>query len=219
VFSAFGSSVADISHVYERSFHLPLRDGADVESLNHLIEGMRKTGVRDLLGEGIKPDQTEFSVELELSQPSRPGISVKLLQLRFASLEELRSCLGSDLPRSDIVLELVRMRVTKPLSRHPLMEKAAAVGDSIGAAIGKRAVAYGSTLGEADRYKWESLQPGQSLQGCCILEAENSTYFVPEGWILQIDQYGNAHVQRTTNEPQEPSTSSLQESRSYGKPH
>jgi N-methylhydantoinase A/oxoprolinase/acetone carboxylase beta subunit len=219
VFSAFGSSVADICHVYERSFHLPLREGADVKTLNHLIEEMRKTGVRDLLGEGIKPDQTEFSVELELSQPSRPGISVKLSQLQFGSLEDLRGRLGSELQRSDVSLELVRMRVKKSLSRHPLMQKPATANDSMGAAIGKRAVAYGSTLGEADRYKWESLQPGQSLQGCCILEAENSTYFVPEGWILQIDQYGNAQVQRTANRSQEPSTASFQESRSYGQQH
>ena len=221
VFSAFGSSVADISHLYERSFHLPLRDGADVQALNRLIEEMRKTGVRDLLGEGIKADQTEFFVELELelSQPSRPSVSVKLSQLQFASLEELRSRLGSKLQSSDVSLELVRMRVKKSIARPPVMQSPATAADSVSAAMGKRAVAYGSTQGEADRYKWESLRPVQSLQGCCILEAENSTYFVPEGWVLQIDRYGNAHVHRMADGSQEVSTSSWQESRSYGQQH
>jgi N-methylhydantoinase A/oxoprolinase/acetone carboxylase beta subunit len=218
VFSAFGSSVADIAHVYERSFHLSLQDGADVQALNRLIEEMRKTGVRDLLGEGIKPEQAEFSVELELSQPSRSSLSVKLSQLQFASLEDLKSRLGSELQRNDVTLELVRMRVKKSISRPHLMQSPAIARDSVGAAIGKRVVAYGSARG-ADRYRWESLQPGQSLQGCCILEAENSTYFVFEGWVLQIDQYGNAHLQRTTNRSQNAFISSLQESRPYGQQH
>jgi len=29
-----------------------------------------------------------------------------------------------------------------------------------------------------------------------VLEAENSTYFVPEGWTLLLDQYGNAKLTR-----------------------
>lgn len=68
VFSAFGSSVSDISHVYERSLLLPLEPGADLSALNGAVEEMRSTGVRDLLGEGIKPDGAEFALELELSQ-------------------------------------------------------------------------------------------------------------------------------------------------------
>ena len=55
VFSAFGSSVSDICHVYERSFHLLLREGAEVAPLNQVLEEMRNQGVRDLLGEGISP--------------------------------------------------------------------------------------------------------------------------------------------------------------------
>jgi N-methylhydantoinase A len=217
VFSAFGSSVADIAHVYERSFHLALREGADLEPLNRVIDEMRETGVRDLLGEGIQTDQTEYSVEMELSQPGEPSLPVKLSQLHFTSLDNLRDRLGLDLQSRDISLELVRMRVKKSISRPRSMQAPAAITDSVGAAIGKRAITYGSRRGEADLYQWESLQPGNRLQGGSILEAENSTYFLPEDWILEIDQYGNARVRYGGNEAQETSTSSFEESRSYGK--
>jgi len=214
VFSAFGSSAADISHVYERSFHLPLRDGMDIGPLNNLIDEMRNAGLRDLLGEGIKPDPTECSVEMELSQPGKSSISVKLSQLYFTSVEHFRGKLGSDLDNRDLTLELVRLQMKKSISKPPL-QRAAAISDSAVVPTGKRAVAYGSVCGEADVYKWESLKPGNRLRGCCILEAENSTYFAPEGWALEIDCYGNAQVTRDNNEAHA-SASSLQESRSYG---
>ena len=196
VFSAFGSSISDISHVYERSFHLMLRNGADVMPLNRLIERMRTTGIRDLLGEGIKPDNAECSVELEISRPGRPNAQVKCPQLHFSSLDDLRRKMGSDPPTDGVSLELVRVRVKKVISKPALSLKQIGRDDPGSALIGKRKVTYGSSAGEANLYKWEALQPGNKVQGCSILESQNSTYFVPEGWTLQIDQYGNAQVTR-----------------------
>ena len=196
VFSAFGSSVSDISHVYERSFHLMLRDGADVGPLNRLVEEMRNAGIRDLLGEGIKPDGAECSVELELSRAGNPGVTAKCPQLHFASVSDLRSKLGSDLPAGDTSLQLVRVRVKKAISKPLGALREIGPADPSAAFLGKRKVAYGSLTGEAAIYKWESLRPGNKVQGCSILESANSTYFVPEGWNLEIDQYGNAQISR-----------------------
>ena len=84
--------------------------------------------------------------------------------------------------------------------------------------LGKRAVAYGSSSGEAKLYKWESLRPGNKLQGCSLIESANSTYFVPEGWSLAIDQYGNAQVRHAFGR-QNPTRAKLQETHAYGKQH
>jgi len=86
--------------------------------------------------------------------------------------------------------------------------------DPTGALLGKRNVAYGSRSGEAKLYKWESLRPGNKVQGCSVLEAENGTYFVPEGWSLVMDQHGNAQVTRAAGEA---STGALQETQTHGK--
>jgi N-methylhydantoinase A len=196
VFSAFGSSVSNISHVYERSFHLPLGDGADVGPINRLIEEMRAAGMRDLLGEGIQPDQTEYSVEMELTRPGLPNVSVEVSHTHFECVRDLRESLNFDSQPGDSCLELVRVRVKKPIARAAFTQKSAPASAPASASMGKRTVVYGSTRGEADLYQWESLQPGSRLQGCCILEAESSTYFVPEGWTLEIDRYGNAQLTR-----------------------
>jgi hypothetical protein len=34
------------------------------------------------------------------------------------------------------------------------------------------------------------------VDGCAVLEGANSTYFVPEGWILEMDAYGNGKLRR-----------------------
>ena len=217
VFSAFGSSVSDISHVYERSFHLMFREGADVQPLNRLIEEMRSAGIRDLLGEGIKPERAECAVELELSQLERPNIHVKCPQLQFTSLDDLRRKLGSALPGGDVSLELVRMRVTKPIAKPALTLKERGSEDASAASIGQRKVSYGGSRGDASLYKWEALQPGNKVQGCSILEADNSTYFVPEGWTLGIDQYGNAQLTRGSSRAANSIRANRQETRSYGK--
>jgi N-methylhydantoinase A/oxoprolinase/acetone carboxylase beta subunit len=68
--------------------------------------------------------------------------------------------------------------------------------DAKAAFTGTRRVAYGSRDKEARVYKWELLQPGNQVAGCSLLVSDNSTYFVAEGWVLTIDRYGNATVER-----------------------
>jgi N-methylhydantoinase A/oxoprolinase/acetone carboxylase beta subunit len=60
-----------------------------------------------------------------------------------------------------------------------------------------RKVAWGSSNGEAQLYRWEALQPGNCVVGCAVLEGANSTYFVPEGWTLVVDGFGNAKLARS----------------------
>jgi len=195
VFSAFGSSVSDICHVYERSFHLLLRDGADVASLNEVLEEMRNQGVRDLLGEGITPENTECSVDLELSRAGDATQCIKCPQLRFGSSAELRRVLTPDLPAEDATLELVRMRVKKTISKPALVMKEKTTGDPSGAQLGmRRVMMQGGIELEATLYRWELLRPGNIVPGGSILESANSTYLVLPGWNLEIDHYGNALI-------------------------
>ena len=38
--------------------------------------------------------------------------------------------------------------------------------------------------------------PGNRMDGCAILEGVNTTYFVPEGWTMVVDSYGNGDLSR-----------------------
>jgi len=193
VFSAFGSSVSDICHVYERSFHLLLREGTDAAPLNQVLNEMRSQGVRDLLGEGISPENTECSVELEVSRAGEATLCVKCPQLRLESGTDLRRVLTPGL-REDATVELVRMRVKKAISKRVLVRKEKGDSDPSGALIGKRRVANVGGKQEAALYRWELLRPGNVVPGASILESANSTYLVLPGWSLEMDHYGNALI-------------------------
>jgi acetophenone carboxylase len=192
VFSAFGSSVSEVCHVYERSFHLLLRDGAEVATLNDVLQEMRNQGARDLLGEGITLENTECSVELEVTGVSATTRCVKCPQFAFGSGAELRRFLMSDCADGDATVELVRMRVKKAISKPALAIKEKRDPDPIGARLGKRRTARDGRNQEATLYRWELLHPGNMVPGGSIIESTNSTYLVAPGWNLEMDEYGNA---------------------------
>ena len=95
-----------------------------------------------------------------------------------------------------ITIELLRVQILKAMPKPALAERALQGADSKHAIKGNRKVAWGSSKGEAQVYGWELLQPGNRVEGCAVLEGANSTYFVPEGWTLVVDQFGNAKLNR-----------------------
>jgi len=201
VFSAFGSSVSDIAHVYERSFRLPLgnNEGAvssDIDPLNRLLAEMREQGKRDLLGEGISPEGAECSVELEISGADGATYAVKSAQIHFASVAELRRVVTPSVRSGDSAVELVRMRLKKAIAKPTLVKREKGNPDAGSARFGARAVTLDGKPQEAALYRWESLAPGNKLEGCAILESANSTYLVLSGWSAEIDGYGNALLAR-----------------------
>jgi len=200
VFSAFGSSVCDISHVYERSLPWSFREDTDVARLNQVIEEMSNTGVRDLLGEGIQPEGAECSVELEVSAGDGPPATVRCPRQRFAGVVDLGQMVGGDLAKGNSRVELVRVRLKKAIAKPTARFRALGPREPDAAFLSMRPVSYGSPSGEAKIYKWERLCPGNQVAGCSILESGNSTYFVPHGWSGEMDRYGNLRLRHTAGE-------------------
>ena len=215
VFSAFGSSVSDISHVYERSLPWTLCQDGDVAPLNQVIEEMCTTGIRDLLGEGIQAEGSECSVELEVSQGDRPKVTVRCPRRRFANIVDLGETVGTDLTAGNSGVELVRVRLKKAIAKPTARVRTPGAREPGAAFLSKRAVSYGSANGEAKIYKWELLRPGNQVEGCAILESENSTYFVPHGWSGEIDRYGNLRLRHSSRE-KSPGSAYFKEAQSYG---
>ena len=199
VFSAFGSCVSDISHVYERAVQIREFSASDMRKMSELLEEIKAESTRDLLGEGIKPAGVTYSLEVEAT---RAGLSaagsavvVVLSGGSFAEGEGLRKKCEERVGGAARI-ELLRVRVLVAMPKPALQERPLAGGDASQAIKGKRQVAWGSLNGEAVLYDWDALQPGNMLEGCAVLEGSNSTYFVPQGWALTMDKFGNAKVER-----------------------
>jgi N-methylhydantoinase A len=198
VFSAFGSSVSDISHVYERSLLLASLSAGEMKRLAEALADIKAEGNRDLLGEGIQPTGIEYLAELEISRANLPSLAVPCALEALLDSNKLKALLEKALggPKDAFVVELVRVQIKKAMPKPSLVEKPLQGADSSHAMKGKRQVAWGSKDGGAQVYTWEDLQPGNKVEGCSILEGASSTFFVPENWKLTMDRFGNAQLTR-----------------------
>src|SRR5439155_880781 len=67
VFSAFGSSISDIVHVYEHGLKVSLASVEGQREVNEVIERMRTEALHDMKGEGFSPDRVHISLEAEIA--------------------------------------------------------------------------------------------------------------------------------------------------------
>jgi N-methylhydantoinase A len=197
VFSAFGSSVSEICHVYERGIaHIAISDES-TSGLQTILKEIKAEGIKDLLGEGIKPEGLTYEIEIEASGSAGNSVVIPCLESILANPKELQTALASALVTAantgakDISLELMRVRVKKPMSKPHVTEHALKSEDSSHARTGARKILSGRSGDDAQVYRWEALEAGNRVLGTAILEGINTTHFVPEGWTMFVDRFGN----------------------------
>ena len=202
LFSAFGSSVSDICHVYERSIPEPDISEPGVGRLRQFVDEIKAECVKDLLGEGIRPDDLTYAIEFEVAGSAGPSVTVACPETALGSASELKAALSAALAArgkartGNTSLEMLRVRVKKAMRKARLVDRALQSADASHARIGTRTISWGSRASDAQVYRWESLHPGNRVAGCAVLEGVNTTYFIPDGWAMTIDQYSNGKMAR-----------------------
>jgi len=187
--------VSDICHVYERAVADGAVTDATANSIRQAMGEIRAEAVKDLRGEGIEPGELKWGIELDIAVTNGRAMPVRCAEEALESGAALRAALGAQRPEP-IHVELLRVRVEKPMARPRLAQHPSAGADATRAKTSTRRVVWGSRSGEATLYRWEALETGNRVAGCAILEGANTTYLVPEGWTMEIDGYGNARIER-----------------------
>ena len=202
VFSAFGSSVSDISHVYERPLYVSPSGEENVSRIRQAVDEMKTEGWKDLLGEGLRTSEVTHVIELEVSREGGQAVSVILPESAFESsngvaphIAKLLGCSASS-PQDALFVEVARLQVKKFMPKADVPQLKSDGKDASHALKATRSVSYGSNTGLAQIYRWEAMQPGSQLRGCAVLEGAQSTYFIPAGWRFEMDGYGNGTLHR-----------------------
>ena len=202
VFSAFGSSVSDICHVYERPLSESGISEAGMNRIRRAFEEIKAECTKDLLGEGIRPEGLNYALEFEVTREGR-ALLASCSETDLGSAAKLQAALATSLgvggsANADRVsVELIRVRAKKPIPKPKLSERPRAGSDPSHARTGTRKVSWGSAGGEAQIFRWELMQPGNRIPGCAIVEGANTTYLVPRGWEMEVDGFGNATLTRS----------------------
>jgi N-methylhydantoinase A len=155
VFSAFGSSTADVRHLYYR----PLADSDD--GVEAVLAGLRQQALVDMRGEGF-PEASTLTDRVE----SSPG------QARMLVLDA-RAPVPHWLPSAG------EARPSRPEPRE------------------RRYVRWSAQdAADTPLYRLDDLGPGATFDGPAIVEAPDTSYAVPRGWLARLDQWGNLSLER-----------------------
>lgn len=180
VFGAFGSSISDVAHVYERGVGRPANDPATLAAALLLFEQAQ----RDLRGEGFDPDAATYRYEIE-----GEGESV-----RIEHAGEPGPMLFAAQGSAPVSLLRLTARFEVGVNR---LQKRSERRESVKA--GSRAMQFNGRGPEPlATHIWEQLNVGDQVIGPAMVNGATLTCPVPPKWTLTVDAYGNAALGRTS---------------------
>lgn len=214
VFSAFGSSIMDVLHLYSETKPTLLFDGKEYTNpfsfLNERIEHLRTIAFRDMRGEGFSPEKIEIYLEFFMSyRGDKEEIKLKLPYLQFQTKEDLEKIYKDfvkehrrlhpniDCSGKPIMLMTLGLGVLAPTPHFQISEFPFQGEKPDKALKGEREVFWRKDGYEKTQiYDREKLGVGNKILGPAIIEARDTTYVVPAGWELNVDRYKNGMIQR-----------------------
>jgi acetophenone carboxylase len=164
VYSAYGSSISDVVHVYESAV-----TGSGVQPIADRLTG---EAFRDLRGEGFDSRYATLEWEIRSATGSVRGEGTDP---------------GGVVATLDGTPTLVRLTARYPL---PRLDEPELDGRGTASATGSRSSSYG-TDGSLPTYDAGDLT-GTDLRGPFLADGGSYTWLVPQGWALSTDTRGNA---------------------------
>ena len=174
IFSAYGSAIADVLHVYERAL---------INGNNDLLtSGLQlfQQAQRDLSGEGFDPSKADYTWQIDTA--NREEVRAQ------GDVDTMLDTLGR---RADAQLLRLEARFALPQIKISDRERTPAPGY-----IEKRSSVLGAD-GKIAVYLHDKLY-GHHIQGPCIVDGGSFTWLIGAEWQLQVDLRGDS-VARKSN--------------------
>ncbi len=195
VFSAFGSSISDVVHSYERGLALTW-DGDATAALQPVVAGMLKQAERDLRGEGFDPAKATYSWELDCGR-TEAEISTVRAQNSLGDVIEVLGGLDkavAEAKQGGQPVLGIRLASRFVVGSHGMAKRSAKVAAEKPTQRELRFHAAAQTPSPV--YRWEALNVGDRIQGPAVINGATQTCPIPPGWVLRVDDYGNAELTR-----------------------
>jgi N-methylhydantoinase A/oxoprolinase/acetone carboxylase beta subunit len=209
-FSAWGCAAMDYAHRFHKgaAFVVPYKADAGTkirvaQGLNAVWAELEEIAVEELAKEGITKEQIKFTPiaymryygmldDVEVPSPARRIERVEDMDRLIADFDRLfaitYTLLGRT-PEAGYHIAEVAVIATAPTMK-PVLRKHKLVGkDEIPqkAIKSRREVYYKGKWQEAGVYEMEELLPGNEISGIAVVEAPNTTLFVPTEWDCYLD--------------------------------
>jgi N-methylhydantoinase A/acetophenone carboxylase len=203
VFSAFGSSCADVLHTYESLSKLSLkREGsqAQIQAFNRTVQGLMNSVLRDMRGEGFPPEKVLFSLDLEADSGGASAVLESPVTL-LAGPSDAGKILDAFAAQSnhgkvdELKIHLFRLRATSPAA-HTQLAKHEFGGESPEKALkGYRDVYWKDGFTRTAIYSQPKLECGNVIPGPAIIESDDTTILIPKGKKYTVDNLLNGVIE------------------------
>jgi N-methylhydantoinase A/acetophenone carboxylase len=205
VFSAFGSSTADVVHTYTHTELLTVYTKADgirtteAAKIDAIVEGLKAKAVHDIRGEGFSGDQVTFELDLIVAAGSGAAQLVHAPGLHFAGELDLLAVCRAFLPEADeIVFDTFMLRVRGSVPHWEMQAEDDAGADAQQALKGERPVYWPGGFQDTRVYGYDKLRAGNAVSGPAVVESDSTTYVLPRGAMLTLDRYRNGIIETAT---------------------
>ncbi|MFH1150743.1 MAG: hydantoinase/oxoprolinase family protein [Actinomycetota bacterium] len=209
VFSAFGASTLDVTHVYEKAVSIGLVDGGeDVDEFNGAVESMRAAAMRDLRGEGFGLEGAVLTLDMEIEASSDGGRTLLIESPRLQldsdeAVREVREAAASEIsrrspgrvPGGPIRLAALRLTARCPVEHVSFVERSSSGTDPNAALRGERDVFWDDSFVKTPVYDRDLLECGNVVRGPAIIERDDTTCVLPAGRKLTVDRFLNGIIE------------------------
>jgi len=212
VFCAFGSSTMDIMHVYEASKKITLLEPGtqnptqEFATFNGTVENLIEQAKRDLLADGLDIQRATFALELDMLyggqfhvkrtlSPLLALYGVEDVHALCAAFEKEFSEAFSPFvvnPEGGVFIESFILKAIVPTKKVEMPRMKVEGSDPGGARKGERPVFWPETKSfkTTPIYAYESLRPGNVIEGPAVVEGEYTTLVVPSPMTFTVDERG-----------------------------
>jgi N-methylhydantoinase A/oxoprolinase/acetone carboxylase beta subunit len=212
VFCAFGSSTMDIMHVYEVSKKLTLMEPRtqkitnEFAPFNETVESLIEQARRDLSGDGLNLNDASFVLELDMLYGGQFHVKRALAPLLAVhSTEDVRAICDAFNkefseafspfvvnPEGGIFIESFILKAIVPTKKIELPKLKLEGASPAAARKGERPVYWPpeKDFRPTPIFTYESLRPGNRVEGPAIVEGEYTTLVVPPALHFSINDRG-----------------------------
>ncbi len=218
VFCAFGSSTMDIMHVYEVSKKLTLMEPRaqiitnEFTIFNETVESLIEQARRDLTGDGLNLNEASFVLELDMLYGGQFHVKRALSPLLAVhSTEDVRAICDAFNkefseafspfvvnPEGGIFIESFILKAIVPTKKIELPKLTLEAPNPAAARKGERPVYWPpeKDFRPTPIFTYESLRPGNVVEGPAVVEGEYTTLVVPPALHFSINDRGLGILER-----------------------
>jgi N-methylhydantoinase A/oxoprolinase/acetone carboxylase beta subunit len=203
VFSAFGSAISDVVHVYVRGVGADLADPGGARRVGECVGSLYDLAARDLIGEGFAIDQARIEIEADVSGGGDETTPVHLADASNAIdsvpgklLDAYRLQAPKGARQGRALVQSLRLRSVFSMGEFKLARRAKN-GSEKASPSGSRQILLNGETKTVSLYRWLDLAAGSSLSGPAVVAADTLTCLVPPNWQLAQDEFGNGRLSRT----------------------